>query len=54
MVVDQDCFNMEAVQRGLNASRRTHATLSNYQEAMIAWRHDLLDEWVGRHARDGI
>jgi phenylpropionate dioxygenase-like ring-hydroxylating dioxygenase large terminal subunit len=49
MVMDQDCYNMEAVQRGLQTSRKRTATLSTYQEAMIAWRHDLLDEWVGRH-----
>lgn len=53
MVMDQDCLNMEAVQRGLGASRRTSVTLSTYQEAMIAWRHDLLDDWVGVHAAQG-
>ncbi len=51
MVVDQDCFNMEAVQRGLMASRRSHVTISTYQEAMIGWRHDLLGEWVGTHQK---
>lgn len=53
MVVDQDCFNMEAVQRGLSTTRRTHATMSSYQEAMITWRHDLFDEWIGEHADGG-
>ena len=41
---------MEAVQRGLTSTRRTHVTMSTYQEAMITWRHDLLDEWVTPHA----
>ncbi len=54
LVVDQDCFNMEAVQRGLEAARRPYGTLSTYQEAMIAWRHDLLDEWLGVDRKDVI
>jgi len=50
MVMDQDCFNMEAVQRGLATTRRTHAVMSSYQESMITWRHDLFDAWITPHA----
>ncbi|MBC7633786.1 aromatic ring-hydroxylating dioxygenase subunit alpha [Aeromicrobium sp.] len=40
LVMDQDAFNMESVQRGLEATRRTHVTMSTFQESMITWRHD--------------
>ena len=41
------------MQRGLATTRRTHNVMSRYQEAMITWRHDLLDEWVTPHAGEG-
>ena len=47
LVMDQDCFNMESVHRGLEATRRTHVTMSAFQESMITWRHDLTDQWIG-------
>ena len=52
MVMEQDSFNMEAVQRGLETTRRSHVVTSSFQEGMIAWRHDLLTEWVGSHAAE--
>ena len=48
MVLDQDTFNMEQVQKGLKILRRDGITVSRYQEAIVRWRQDLLDEWVGR------
>ena len=48
MVLDQDTFNMEQVQKGLKILRRDGVTVSRYQEAIVRWRQDLLDEWVGR------
>jgi phenylpropionate dioxygenase-like ring-hydroxylating dioxygenase large terminal subunit len=51
LVMQQDSFNMEAVQRGLQTTRRTAVTLSTFQEGMVAWRHDLLTEWVDEPAR---
>ena len=48
MVLDQDTFNMEQVQKGLKILRRGGVTVSRYQEAIVRWRQDLLDEWVGR------
>jgi phenylpropionate dioxygenase-like ring-hydroxylating dioxygenase large terminal subunit len=47
MVLDQDTFNMEQVQKGLKILRRDGVTVSRYQEAIVRWRQDLLDEWVG-------
>ena len=51
MVLDQDTFNMEQVQKGLKILRRDGVTVSRYQEAIVRWRQDLLDEWVGRSDR---
>ncbi|MPQ96518.1 Rieske 2Fe-2S domain-containing protein [Modestobacter sp. I12A-02628] len=50
LVMEQDCFNMEAVQRGLQATRRSHLITSDFQEDVISWRHDLLTDWVERPA----
>ena len=47
MVFDQDTFNMEQVQRGLKILRRDGIAVSRYQEAIVRWRQDLLDAWVG-------
>ncbi len=47
MVLDQDTFNMEQVQRGLRILRRDGIAVSSYQEAIVRWRQDLLDAWVG-------
>jgi phenylpropionate dioxygenase-like ring-hydroxylating dioxygenase large terminal subunit len=54
LVMEQDSFNMEAVQRGLETTRRSHVVISDFQEDVISWRHDLLTEWVEEPAqRDG-
>jgi hypothetical protein len=50
MVMEQDSFNMEAVQRGLGTTRKSHVVSSFFQEGVISWRHDLLRKWVGDHA----
>lgn len=50
LVMEQDTFNMEAVQRGLQTTRRSHVVASDFQEGVISWRHDLLTEWVARAA----
>jgi phenylpropionate dioxygenase-like ring-hydroxylating dioxygenase large terminal subunit len=47
LVMEQDSFNMEAVQRGLGTTRRSHVLASFFQEGVISWRHDLLSKWVG-------
>ena len=47
LVMEQDTFNMEAVQRGLETTRRQYVTASKFQEGMITWRHDLLTKWIG-------
>lgn len=47
MVLDQDTFNMEQVHRGLKILRRDGIALSRYQEAIVRWRQDVLDEWLG-------
>ena len=47
LVMEQDTFNMESVQRGLQTTRRPYVTASKFQEGMITWRHDLLTRWIG-------
>jgi phenylpropionate dioxygenase-like ring-hydroxylating dioxygenase large terminal subunit len=51
LVMEQDSFNMESVQRGLESLRRPYVTVSNFQEGIIAWRHDLLTSWVDEAAK---
>lgn len=46
-VFNQDLFNMEKVQRGLETTRKPGITLGNYQESKIRWLHAKLDAWVG-------
>jgi phenylpropionate dioxygenase-like ring-hydroxylating dioxygenase large terminal subunit len=50
LVMQQDTFNMENVQRGLNTTRRSTVITSDYQEDAVRWRHDLLAQAVA----DGI
>ncbi len=50
LVMEQDTFNMMSVQRGLHTTRRSHVIMSDFQEDMVSWRHDLLTEWVERAA----
>ena len=47
LVMEQDTFNMEAVQRGLETTRQPFVLLSRYQEGLVAWRNDLLSEYLG-------
>ena len=44
--MEQDTFNMEAVQRGLETTRRPYVIASTAQEGILTWRHDLLSSWV--------
>lgn len=46
LVMEQDTFNMEAVQRGLETTRQPFVQLSTFQESLVAWRHDLLAQYV--------
>ena len=48
MVLEQDTFNMERVHQGLKVLRRDGIMLSRYQEALIRWRHDLIDAYIER------
>ena len=51
LVMEQDTFNMEAVQRGLETTRRPYVITSTLQEAIVSWRHDLLTDVVERPVR---
>ncbi|MFT7649011.1 MAG: phenylpropionate dioxygenase-like ring-hydroxylating dioxygenase large terminal subunit [Candidatus Poriferisodalaceae bacterium] len=51
-VFNQDLFNMQNVQLGLEATRKPGITLSNYQESKVRWLHQLLTEWVEKPAAD--
>ncbi|MEC7923770.1 MAG: aromatic ring-hydroxylating dioxygenase subunit alpha [Actinomycetota bacterium] len=46
MVAEQDTFNMQRVHQGLKALRRDGVLLSRYQESIVRWRQDLLQEYV--------
>ena len=43
---NQDLFNMDKVQKGLEQTQKAGVTLSLYQEAKVRWLHDKLGEWV--------
>jgi phenylpropionate dioxygenase-like ring-hydroxylating dioxygenase large terminal subunit len=45
-VFDQDVFNMERVQRGLESTWKPGVTLGSYQESKVRWLHVLLGQWV--------
>jgi phenylpropionate dioxygenase-like ring-hydroxylating dioxygenase large terminal subunit len=47
-VFEQDTFNMERVQRGLETTRKPGVTLAGYQEAKVRWLNETLDEWLER------
>ncbi len=47
-VFEQDTFNMERVQRGLEITRKPGVTLAGYQEAKVRWLNETLDEWLER------
>ena len=44
-LTDQD---MQRVHEGLKVLRGDGVILSRYQEALVRWRHDLIDEYVER------
>ena len=46
MVAEQDTFNMQRVHQGLKVLRRDGILLSRYQEAIVRWRQDILQEYV--------
>ena len=48
MVAEQDTFNMARVHDGLKVLRRDGIMLSRYQEALIRWRHDLIEAYIER------
>ena len=45
---NQDVANMQFVQQGLHATRRTHIQLSHYNETKIRHFHQLLEDWIER------
>jgi phenylpropionate dioxygenase-like ring-hydroxylating dioxygenase large terminal subunit len=45
-VFNQDLFNMEKVQLGLETTFKPGITLANYQEAKVRWLHHLLGQFV--------
>jgi phenylpropionate dioxygenase-like ring-hydroxylating dioxygenase large terminal subunit len=45
-VFDQDEFNLEAVQKGLKATRKPGVSFAVYQESKIRHFHSLYDRWV--------
>ena len=45
-VFDQDTFNMERVQRGLETTRKPGVTLASYQEGKVRWLNESLDRWL--------
>jgi phenylpropionate dioxygenase-like ring-hydroxylating dioxygenase large terminal subunit len=45
-VFEQDTFNMERVQLGLESTHKPGITLCNYQESKVRWSHVLLDRWL--------
>jgi hypothetical protein len=49
-VFDQDEFNLEAVQKGLKATRKPGVSFAVYQESKIRHFHQLYDQWLGAGA----
>jgi hypothetical protein len=45
-VFDQDVFNMERVQIGLEMTRKPGVTLAGYREAKVRWFNDSLNRWL--------
>jgi phenylpropionate dioxygenase-like ring-hydroxylating dioxygenase large terminal subunit len=45
-VFQQDVFNMERVQKGLETTRKPGVTLAGYQEAKVRWLNETLDRWL--------
>jgi hypothetical protein len=47
-IFDQDAFNMERVQLGLETTRKPGVTLAGYQEAKVRWLNETIDRWLER------
>jgi hypothetical protein len=47
-VFDQDSFNMERVQLGLETTRKPGVTLAGYQEGKVRWLNETIDQWLER------
>lgn len=45
-ILDQDVFNMEKVQYGLETTRKPTVTFAAYQEDNIKWMHALMDRYM--------
>lgn len=45
-VFEQDTFNMERVQKGLETTRKPGVTLAGYQEGKVRWLNETLDRWL--------
>lgn len=45
-ILDQDCFNMEKVQFGLETARKQTVTFASYQEDNLKWMQQLLRRYV--------
>ncbi|MBH0119551.1 aromatic ring-hydroxylating dioxygenase subunit alpha [Rhodococcus sp. CX] len=45
-ILDQDCFNMEKVQFGLETATKQTVTFAAYQEDNLKWMHQLMDRYM--------
>ncbi|MFD2396604.1 hypothetical protein ACFSVJ_06850 [Prauserella oleivorans] len=45
-ILDQDCFNMEKVQFGLETTAKPTVTFASYQEDNLKWMQRLLRRYV--------
>jgi len=45
-VFNQDIANMQWVQAGMHATKRTHLQLSDYNETKLRHFHKLLEDWI--------
>lgn len=45
-ILDQDVFNMEKVQYGMETSAKETVTFTSYQEDNIRWMHELTDRYM--------
>jgi hypothetical protein len=48
LVEEQDAYNLEAVQRGLEGATHKNVVMSKYQESRIRHFHRMLDEMMER------
>lgn len=52
VILMQDDFNLQEVQRGMRNLKSGHISPGVYEESMLRWRHDLLDRWIGERPND--